>query len=57
MREELTWRILVGFFAFVLPLLFANGLVMAFILTNHGLSPLTDVNDPLVNSLSVTAPR
>lgn len=44
-------------FAFVLPLLVANTVVMAFILTNHTLSPLTKVNDPLLNSLSVTLPR
>jgi fatty acid desaturase len=44
-------------FAFALPLLIANALVMAFIFANHSLSPLTDVNDPLVNSLSVTVPR
>jgi fatty acid desaturase len=30
---------------------------MTFILTNHNLSPLSNVNDPLVNSLSVTLPR
>ena len=44
-------------FALVLPLVVANVLVMAFILTNHSLSPLTEVNDPLLNSLSVTVPR
>ncbi len=44
-------------FAFVLPLLVANAIVMGFILTNHSLSPLTHVNDPLMNSLSVTTPR
>jgi fatty acid desaturase len=44
-------------FAFVLPLVVANTVVMAFILTNHSLSPLTHVNDPLRNSLSVTLPR
>jgi fatty acid desaturase len=44
-------------FAFVLPLLVANAIVMGFILTNHSLSPQTDVNDPLLNSLSVTVPR
>ena len=44
-------------FGFVLPLVVANVIVMGFILTNHSLSPLTGVNDPLVNSLSVTAPR
>jgi fatty acid desaturase len=44
-------------FGFVAPLLVANVIVMGFILTNHSLSPLTGVNDPLVNSLSVTPPR
>jgi fatty acid desaturase len=42
---------------YVLPLMIANSIVMAYILTNHSLSPLTKVNDPLVNSLSVTVPR
>ena len=44
-------------FAFVIPLLVGNALVITYILTNHSLSPLTAVNDPLVNSLSVTTPR
>lgn len=44
-------------FAFVLPLVVANVIVMAFIFTNHSLSPLHEVNDPLANSLSVTLPR
>jgi fatty acid desaturase len=44
-------------FGFVLPLLVANVIVMGFILTNHSLSPHTTVNDPLLNSLSVTVPR
>jgi fatty acid desaturase len=44
-------------FAFLLPLLVANAIVMGFILTNHSLSPHSDVNDPLFNSLSVTLPR
>jgi fatty acid desaturase len=44
-------------FAYVLPLLVANSIVMGFILTNHSLSPHTEINDPLVNSLSVTGPR
>ena len=44
-------------FAFALPLVVANVIVMSFILTNHSISPLTDVNDPLLNSLSVTGPR
>lgn len=44
-------------FAFVIPLLLGNALVMGHILTNHGLSPLTEINDPLANSLTVTVPR
>jgi fatty acid desaturase len=44
-------------FAFGLPLVVANAIVMAFILTNHSLSPLTGENDALANSLSVTTPR
>lgn len=56
-----TVAVLVGPLAFVfvylIPLVVANIIVMAFIMTNHNLSPLTDVNDPLVNSLSVTLPR
>lgn len=43
--------------AYVLPLLVANTVIMSFILTNHSLSPHTTVNDPLINSLSVTGPR
>jgi fatty acid desaturase len=41
---------------FALPLLVANAIVMGFIFTNHSLSPLTEENDPLTSSLSVTAP-
>jgi fatty acid desaturase len=44
-------------FGFLLPLLIANMIVMAFILTNHSLSPHSEVNDPLFNSLSVSLPR
>ena len=44
-------------FGFVLPLLVANAMVMSFILTNHSLSPHTEINDPVINSLSVTLPR
>jgi fatty acid desaturase len=43
-------------FGFALPLLLANTIVMAHILTNHTLNPLTPVNDPLLNSLTVTLP-
>ncbi|HEX4449416.1 MAG TPA: fatty acid desaturase [Kofleriaceae bacterium] len=44
-------------FVFVLPLFVTNAWVMAFILTNHSLSPRLPINDPLVNSLSVTTSR
>jgi len=44
-------------FAYVLPLMMANAMVIGYIATNHQLNPLTDVNDPLANSLSVTVPR
>jgi len=51
----------VGFYAFVfvfvLPHLIGNTIIMAFILTNHALSPQVEINDPLVSGLSVTAPR
>jgi fatty acid desaturase len=30
---------------------------MSYIATNHFLNPLTEINDPLANSLSVTGPR
>lgn len=43
---------------YLAPLVVTNAIVMTFIMTNHNLSPLTPaVNDPLVNSLSVTLPR
>ena len=44
-------------FGCAVPLLLANSIVMSFILTNHSLSPLTAINDPLLNSLTVTTPR
>ncbi|HEY8393696.1 MAG TPA: acyl-CoA desaturase [Thermaerobacter sp.] len=44
-------------FAYLIPLLVANFIVMSYIVTNHLLNPLTPVNDPLANSLSVTVPR
>lgn len=44
-------------FVYILPLVVANAIVMIFIMTNHNLNPLTPINDPLVNSLSVTLPR
>jgi fatty acid desaturase len=45
------------FFAFLLPLLIANFIVMGYISTNHRLNPLVPVNDPLANSLTVTVPK
>jgi fatty acid desaturase len=44
-------------FGVILPFFFGNAILTAYVLTNHALSPLTDVNDPLLNSLSVTSPR
>jgi fatty acid desaturase len=44
-------------FMFVLPVLIGNACVMAFILTNHSLSPKVSIDDPLVSGLSVTTPR
>lgn len=44
-------------FAFAIPLVIADMIVMAYILTNHSLSPATDENDPLMNSLSIRGPR
>jgi fatty acid desaturase len=56
-----TVAILVGLvpflFVYVLPLLVANVCVMAFILTNHSLSPRLETNDPLVSGLTVTTSR
>ncbi len=43
--------------SFVLPLLVANTIVMAHILTNHSLCPTDETNDPLKSSLTVTVPR
>ncbi len=48
------WRFL---FVYVVPVLIANATVMSYIATNHFLNPLTDRNDPLANTLSVTGPR
>jgi fatty acid desaturase len=41
-------------FIFLLPLIVANFVAMSYIYTNHQLSPHTEINDPLINSLSVT---
>lgn len=44
-------------YAYVIPHFVANFTVMSYIATNHMLNPLTPVNDPLANSLTVTKPR
>jgi fatty acid desaturase len=44
-------------FAYVLPLMIGNAIVMGYILTNHSLNPMTEVNDPLANTLTVEVPR
>ncbi|MFC7371851.1 fatty acid desaturase family protein [Fictibacillus iocasae] len=44
-------------FAILIPLAIANTVVMSYIATNHRLNPITNVNDPLANSLSVTVPK
>lgn len=38
----------------LIPLAIQNYTVMSYISTNHNISPLTKINDPLENSLSVT---
>ena len=60
----LTWiglLLLIGWqkwiFAYLLPLLLGNFIVMAYISTNHRLNPLVPINDPLANSLTVTVPK
>lgn len=42
---------------YVLPLLVANAIVMAHIITNHSLSPLCEKNDTLASSLTVSVPK
>jgi fatty acid desaturase len=44
-------------FGWLIPIVIGSTIVMAHILTNHSLSSLTEINDPLANSLSVTVPR
>lgn len=46
--ENLLWLV-------VIPLMLQNYVILSYIITNHNISPLTKINDPLVNSLSVTA--
>lgn len=44
-------------FVFVLPWLMDNFIAMSFIATNHLPNPITETNDPLLNSLTVRNPR
>ncbi|RIH81418.1 Delta(12)-fatty-acid desaturase [Calidithermus terrae] len=44
-------------FVFVIPWVIANFIAMSFIATNHLLNPITETNDPLLNSLTVRNPR
>jgi fatty acid desaturase len=44
-------------FVFAIPLVIANACVMAFILTNHSLSPVVTIDDPLASGLTVTMSR
>lgn len=41
-------------FLVLIPFVIQNYTVMSYISTNHNISPLTKVNDPLLNSLTVT---
>jgi fatty acid desaturase len=43
-------------FIYVVPVLVANAITVSYIATNHFLNPLTAINDPLANTLSVTNP-
>jgi fatty acid desaturase len=42
------------FYLIVIPFAIQNYTVMSYISTNHNISPLTKINDPLENSLSVS---
>src|SRR3569623_1784446 len=44
-------------FAFLVPHMIANAITIAYILTNHSLSPFIPINDPLITGLSVTVPK
>ena len=48
--ENFLWLVLI-------PLCVQNYTILSYISTNHNLSPLTKVNDPLENSLTVTTNR
>lgn len=45
--DNLVWLVLI-------PIAVQNYVILSYILTNHNISPLTKINDPLENSLTVT---
>jgi fatty acid desaturase len=45
------------FFLFLIPVMISNFVTIAYIATHHGNSPMTAVNDPLVNTVTVRNPR
>ncbi len=47
-------KLLLGYF---IPLWIGYGVAIAYIYTNHLLCPLTEINDPLANTLSLRLPR
>jgi fatty acid desaturase len=47
----LNWNLL---WLVAIPLAVQNYVILSYILTNHNISPLTKINDPLANSLTVT---
>jgi fatty acid desaturase len=51
----LGWEVFVV--TYLLPLMVGNAIVMAHIITNHSLSPLSSENDALQTSLTVSVPR
>jgi fatty acid desaturase len=53
----LKFSILAILLAYLIPLSIGYAGVMFYIYTNHFLCPMTDVNDPLVNSVSLKMPK
>lgn len=53
----LKFNVLAILLAYILPLSIGYAGVMFYIYTNHFLCPMTDVNDPLVNSVSLKMPK
>jgi fatty acid desaturase len=53
----LNFNILAILLAYILPLSIGYAGVMFYIYTNHFLCPMTDINDPLANSVSLKMPK